>query len=70
MIYELNKIMKSLIVNLADSLMFLLILFFYGLSVLQLPVPELAYMFLVLMLFSFVINMVLSSSGKHFHLSR
>ncbi|SEA50380.1 hypothetical protein SAMN05660964_01750 [Thiothrix caldifontis] len=70
MIYELNKIMKSLITNLMDSLLFLLIVFFYGLSVLQLPIPELAHMFLLLIVFSFVINMILSSSGKHFPLSR
>lgn len=64
MTYELNKIMQSLIINIGDSAAFLLMIFFYGLIVLQLPVKELVHMVGVLIFFAFVINFILHDNKQ------
>jgi hypothetical protein len=64
MIYEFYKIIQSAVDNWVDSLAFILVAFFYGLSVLQLPVPEVIHMFGILVAFSLGINTILSSSKQ------
>ncbi|OQX12468.1 MAG: hypothetical protein BWK73_14780 [Thiothrix lacustris] len=61
MIYEFNKIMHAVITNIINASAAMLLILFYALSVLQLPVPEVANMLGVLVVFAFGINIILSS---------
>ncbi|QQZ28601.1 hypothetical protein HMY34_07450 [Thiothrix subterranea] len=60
MIYEFNKIMRAVVANLINASAVILLVLFYALSVLQLPVPEVANMLGVLIVFAFGINIILS----------
>ena len=61
---ELYKIMQSVVDNWIDSLGFILVAFFYGLSFLQLPVSELFQMLGILAVLSVGMNIILSSSKR------
>lgn len=61
MIYEFNKIMRAVVDNLINTSAAILLVVFYALSVLQLPVPEVANMLGILVVFAFGINVILSS---------
>lgn len=61
MIYEFNKIMRAVVANLINTSAAILLVVFYALSVLQLPVPEVANMLGILVVFAFGINLILSS---------
>lgn len=60
MIYEFNKLMRSVVNNLINASAVILLILFYALSVLQLPVPEVVNMLGVLVVFAFGINIILS----------
>ncbi|MGB3917291.1 hypothetical protein J9253_13930 [Thiothrix litoralis] len=62
MINDFYKIIQSTRENWIDALAFVMVAFFYGLSVLQLPVPEIVQMFGILAIFSLGMNTILSSS--------
>ncbi len=64
MIYEFNKLMRSVVNNLVNASAIMLLVLFYALSVLQLPVPEVVNMLGVLVVFAFGINIILSCN-KH-----
>jgi hypothetical protein len=64
MISFINKTIQSTVDNLFDSLAFLMVAFFYGLSILKLPVAEMFHMFGILVVFTVGINVILFS-GKH-----
>lgn len=64
MIDYIGKIFQSTIDNLVDSLGFILIIVFYELSVLQLPVPEIFHMIGIVLLFTFGLNTILTSHNK------
>ncbi|OQX02038.1 MAG: hypothetical protein BWK73_44070 [Thiothrix lacustris] len=59
---ELYKIMQSVVDNWIDSLGFILVAFFYGLSFLQLPLSDLFHMLGILAVLSVGMNIILSSS--------
>lgn len=61
---ELYKIIQSVVDNWIDSLGFILVAFFYGLSFLQLPVSELFQMLGILAVLSVGMNIILSSSKR------
>ena len=61
---ELYKIMQSVVDNWIDSLGFILVAFFYGLSFLQLPMSELFHMLGILVVLSVGMNIILSSSKR------
>jgi hypothetical protein len=61
MIDSMGKIMHSTVGNLADSVGFLLIVIFYEISVLQLPIPEIFHMLGIVVIFSIGLNTILSS---------
>lgn len=61
MIYEFNKVMRAVVDNLINTSAVILFILFYALSILQLPVPEVANMLGVLIVFAFGINVVLFS---------
>lgn len=60
MIYEVNTIIRSVIANLLGTSTVILLVLFYALSVLQLPVSEVANMLGVLLVFTVGINTILS----------
>lgn len=61
MIDFINKIIQSTVNNLIDSVGVLLIVIFYEITVLQLPVPEIFHMVGILALFTLGLNTILSS---------
>lgn len=64
MIDDIYKIIQLTLDNWIDSLAFLMISLFCGLSILQLPVPEIVQMFGVLVVFSLGMNTILSFRQK------
>ena len=56
--------MRSVVDNWIDSLGFILVAFFYGLSFLQLPMAELFHMLGILVVLSVGMNIILSSSKR------
>lgn len=64
MIYEFNKLMRSVVNNLINASAVMLLILFYALSVLQLPVPEVINMLGVLVVFAFGINIILSCNKR------
>ncbi len=62
MIYEFNKIMHAVVANIINTSAAILLILFYALSVLQLPIPEVVNMLGILVIFAFGINIILSSN--------
>ena len=69
MINDIYEIIQSAIDNWVDSLILIAVAFFYVLSVLQLPVPEIVQMLGVLVVLSLGINSVLSPKSKALRLN-
>lgn len=63
MIDFMNKIIQSTIDNLVDAVTFLLIIVFYEVAVLQLPIPEIFNMMGIVVLFTLGLNVILSSDN-------
>lgn len=63
MIGFIDKLTGSTLETLSDAQPFLLVIFFYGVTILQLPMETIIEMFTMLVVFTFGLNLILDVDG-------